>query len=102
MAQEFRGDRMSRGVVRGAALWLALAYAGPVAALIIGGGGAPSKDCLVTFDVDANFPSEAPNQVRCVDGDSHCDHDGAVNGSCSLWVKVCANSTFNPACTLSG
>jgi len=93
---------MSTAVVRGAAVLFALVCARPAAALVIGGGGAPTKDCLVALDVDANFPYEAPNQVRCVDGDTACDADMTVNGSCSLRVKVCANSTYSAACTANG
>jgi hypothetical protein len=79
-----------------------LALAAPAAAIEIGGGGSKSTDCLVTFDVDANFPGTAPKQVRCMDGDMSCDDDGVVNGICSLRIRVCANSTFSPDCTLSG
>jgi hypothetical protein len=80
----------------------ALAGAAPAMAIIVGGGGAKSKDCLVVFEADANFPLAAPKQVRCTDGDPSCDADGDVNGVCSVPVKVCANSTFNSACTLNG
>ena len=52
--------------------------------------------------MDANFPVAKPKQVRCVDGDSACDNDGVVNGVCDLRIRLCANSTFNPSCTLSG
>ena len=65
-------------------------------------GGAVSKDCLVVFDAAANFPITAPKQVRCVDGDTACDADGIINGICSLPVRVCVNSTFSSACSLSG
>jgi len=79
----------------------ALAGAGPATAIVVGGGGSKSKDCLVVFEADANYPDEAPKQVRCHDGDD-CDKDGAVNGSCSLPVKVCVNSTFSSECSLNG
>lgn len=79
-----------------------LGLAAPAAAVIVGGGGSQSKDCLVVFDVDANFPPADPKEVRCVDGDPTCDNDGVVNGICSLRVKVCANSTFSSACNVSG
>src|SRR6185369_4897598 len=67
-----------------------------------GGGGSSTTDCLVAFDVAANFPIDAPKQVRCVDGDPNCDDDNTVNGICSLRIKVCANSTFSSACAISG
>jgi hypothetical protein len=87
---------------RVAVLTAMLVFAAPAAAVIVGGGGSKSKDCLVVFDVDANFPATDPTQVRCVDGDSSCDADGTINGICSLRVKVCANSTFSSACSASG
>jgi hypothetical protein len=87
---------------RVAVLAAALAGAAPATAVIVGGGGAKSKDCLVVFDAAANFPLAAPKQVRCADGDPSCDADGDVNGICSLPVKVCVNSTFSSACTLNG
>jgi hypothetical protein len=89
-------------VGRVAALAAALAISVPAAAVVVGGGGSPTKDCLVVFDVDANYPASDPTQVRCVDGDSSCDADLVVNGSCSLRVKVCANSTFSSECSVSG
>jgi hypothetical protein len=84
------------------ALALLLAAAAPAAALVIGGGGSAATDCLLALSVDANFPPTAPTQVRCVDGDPGCDDDGVVNGVCDLRLRVCANSTFDPACTLAG
>jgi hypothetical protein len=91
------------GALRAALAMLALTLAsGAAPALEIGGGGSSSTDCLVTLSVDANYPLTAPKQVRCVDGDPICDDDGIVNGVCDLRVALCANSTFNPACTISG
>lgn len=84
------------------ALSLTLAVATPVAALVIGGGGSKATDCLLALSVDANHPLTAPRQVRCTDGDPTCDDDGTVNGVCTLRVAVCANSTYNPSCTLAG
>ncbi|MBX3024237.1 hypothetical protein KF840_04925 [bacterium] len=86
----------------GGCLALALALAAPASALVIGGGGSPSTDCLLALSVDANYPLGGPKQVRCVDGDASCDDDGAVNGVCSLRIALCANSTLDPSCTLSG
>ncbi len=84
------------------ALAVTLALSAPAAAIIVGGGGSKSQDCLVVFDADANFPTSDPREVRCVDGDSSCDKDGIVNGVCSLSIRVCANSTFSSACSVSG
>lgn len=89
-------------MVRAAALGAAIAIAHPAVALVIGGGGSKATDCLVALQVDANFPLTDPRQVRCTDGDPTCDDDGLVNGACALRVAICVNSTFNPACTLSG
>lgn len=79
----------------------ALVGAVSASALVVGGGGSKSKDCLVVFDADANYPAEAPKQVRCHDGDD-CDADGSVNGACSIPIKVCVNSTFSSECSLNG
>lgn len=67
-----------------------------------GGGGSKKRDCLVTFDAAVNQPTGKPKHVRCTDGDAACDSDGIVDGICSFELSVCANSTFNPDCTLSG
>lgn len=70
-------------------------------ALVAGGGGSSKTDCLAVFDAPVNIPSAKPRHVRCVDGDP-CDADGLVNGGCDFPVTVCANSTFDPRCTLVG
>ena len=94
---------MYRAVVGcGAVLGAALVAAAPTDAIVVGGGGSASKDCLVVFDAAVNFPITEPNQVRCVDGDPTCDEDGIVNASCSIAVRVCVNSTFSSECTLNG
>jgi len=74
----------------------------PAGALEVGGGGSRRRDCLATFDAAVNLPAGKPKHVRCVDGDPACDSDGVVNGLCSFEVSVCANSTFEPECTLNG
>ncbi len=89
-------------VGRLATLCALLAGATPATAIVIGGGGSKSSDCLLALSVDANFPVTNPKQVRCVDGDPTCDDDGVVNGGCDIPVVVCANSSFDPSCTLSG
>lgn len=80
----------------------ALVSAAPAMAIIVGGGGAKGKDCLVVFDASANYPLTTPKQVRCADGDASCDADGEVDGICTVPVKVCVNSTFSSACSLNG
>ncbi len=84
------------------ALLAALATSFAVQAIIVGGGGSPSTDCLLVFSVDANYPPGHPHHIRCTDGDASCDLDGKVNGSCQFAVAVCANSTADPRCTLNG
>jgi hypothetical protein len=78
-----------------------LALSARAHAFPIGGGGSISTDCLLVFDANANTPPERPHHIRCIDGDP-CDADGAINGSCQFAVGVCANSTFDPRCTLNG
>ncbi len=80
---------------------LVLAGSTPASAAIYGGGGSSKTDCLAVFSADVNYPATKPKQIRCADGDP-CDADGVVNGSCSFAVGICANSTFDARCTLSG
>lgn len=70
-------------------------------ATVVGGGGPRSQDCLAVFDTPAALTSTM-RSIRCVDGDPACDGDGIVNGECKFPVAVCANSTFEPLCSLSG
>ena len=67
---------------------------------MVGGGGSSTTDCLTVFDAPANVPARTPKNVRCKDGDA-CD-DGTVNGRCEFPVAVCANSTADARCTLTG
>jgi hypothetical protein len=70
---------------------------------VVGGGGSSRTDCLVVFDAPVNVPPDRPRRYRCTDGDPACDADGAVNGVCTVPVRVCANSSYNPnACSLVG
>ena len=71
-------------------------------AVIVGGGGSASSDCLAVFDAPVNFPVDRPRNVNCTDGDASCDADGTVNGHCDFSVAMCANSTADPRCTLNG
>jgi hypothetical protein len=78
------------------------AFAHSVAAVIWGGGGIVSNDCLAVFDANINSPAARPSSVRCVDGEVGCDLDGSVNGVCEFPVTLCVNSTFDDRCTLRG
>jgi hypothetical protein len=92
--------------------WRRLYVAGVVAAavhmapragaVVVGGGGKASSDCLAVFEAAANTPASKPRDVKCVDGDPACDADGTVNGTCEIPVAVCVNSTAISACTLDG
>lgn len=91
------GEKLRRGtVVWGliASLWL-VPEAG---ADVVGGGGRAKTDCLTVFDVPVSL---AQRRWSCTDGDA-CDGDGEVNGQCVFPVAVCANSTFDAACSLQG
>lgn len=83
-----------------ASLWITCLVSGRLEAVEFGGGGSAKRDCLVTFVAAINYPTSKPKQVRCVDGDPACDADGTVDGVCSFELSVCANSTFEPSCTL--
>ncbi|HET9062659.1 MAG TPA: hypothetical protein VFO62_05170, partial [Candidatus Binatia bacterium] len=63
-------------------------------ALVVGGGGSATSDCLVVFDAAVNSPVANPRDIRCADGDP-CDADGTVNGVCEFPISMCANSTFD-------
>jgi hypothetical protein len=76
-------------------------WSAPSSALIIGGGGSASTDCLAVFQVSDGVPLKG-RKIKCVDGDPSCDADGVINGSCQIPVAVCANSTALSKCTLSG
>jgi len=93
---------MRTAVVGGLVILATVLLAPPARALVVGGGGPVKNDCLVVFDVDANFPLSNPSHVRCVDGDAACDDDLTKNGYCSIRVKVCANNTSSSECTASG
>lgn len=78
-----------------------LLLASPAGAVIFGGGGSARTDCLAVFDAPVNTPVSRPRYVRCTDGDI-CDADGTVNGVCQFSIGVCANSDFDPRCTMAG
>jgi hypothetical protein len=79
-----------------------LAPARPAGAITVGGGGSPRTDCLAVFEAAANSPARHPRDIRCTDGDPTCDADGVVNGACDFAIAVCANSNFDPICTMQG
>lgn len=84
------------------ALALSIMRGEVVHAVVFGGGGSPSSDCLAVFDGPVNSPASRPRSVRCVDGDPACDGDATVNGQCQFPIRICANSTVDPRCTLNG
>lgn len=91
-----------RDVVRAAIVLAAVVVPVSTArATVVAGGGPRSQDCLAVFETPVVL---APNvrTIRCVDGDPACDGDGLVNGECRFPITVCANSTFEPLCTLNG
>lgn len=95
-------QELMHGVVRLAvAIAMVAAASGTTGATVVPGGGPRSQDCLAAFDVPA-AASSTMRSIRCTDGDPACDGDGLVNGECKFPVAVCANGTFEPACTLSG
>jgi hypothetical protein len=79
-----------------------LAPATRAGAMTVGGGGSRRLDCLAVFEADANVPASRPKNIHCTDGDPTCDADGVVNGACEFAIAICANSNFDPACTLRG
>ena len=92
-----RGGYWSLAIVAG--VWLLAAA--PARAVVFGGGGSSKSDCLLVFDGPLNDPLAKPKRIRCTDG-APCDADGLVNGVCVFPIAVCANSTFDPRCTLNG
>ena len=95
--QEFMHHALRAVLVVG---WIG-ASASLAGAGVVAGGGPRSQDCLAVFDTPAALlPTK--RTIRCVDGDPACDGDGLVNGECKFPVAVCANSTFEPLCSLSG
>ncbi len=70
----------------------------PARAGIVAGGGSRATDCLAVFDVPEALPQR---RWTCTDG-SACDSDGEINGRCVFPVSLCANSSFDPRCTLRG
>ncbi len=69
-------------------LWAAFA---PVAAraqcppACAGGGGPAATDCFLAFG------GVSGTTVACTDGDSACDQDGTIDGTCTLAVTACTN-----------
>jgi hypothetical protein len=78
-----------------------LAFASPVSAEILRGGGSSVTDCVLVLDVPgANKPAlpKTPKSVDCIDGDPTCDDDGVRNGQCVFGIRACINSTLFPDC----
>jgi hypothetical protein len=76
-------------------------YVNASAAVITGGGGSKSTDCLAVFDAAVNSPASNPRNIVCEDG-AACDQDTTINGICEVSVVVCANSAAIPECSFSG
>lgn len=70
----------------------------PASGVIVGGGGRARTDCLAVFEVPVPL---SQRRWTCTDGDP-CDADGTINGQCVFSVGICANSTFDPVCSLQG
>jgi hypothetical protein len=101
--------RSARAAGALAALLCGLFAIGSAGASTISGGGPRSSDCLTVFQSPAPVLGNS-HQITSTDGDASCganndpscDADADVNGECQFQVAVCANSTADPACTLSG
>lgn len=78
-----------------------LGFTATSAATIAGGGGSKTTDCLAVFDAPVNSPVGKPRNIVCEDG-TLCDEDGDINGICEVSIRVCANNTSLPDCTLNG
>ena len=70
---------------------------------IIPGGGSAKNDCYTAWV--ANNPGNVPfldsrdavsALQQCTDGDPQCDFDGALDGSCTFHIRVCAHTASNP------
>ena len=71
-------------------------------AVVVGGGGSRSADCVSVFDAPgANSPAapKSPRSIDCIDGDGSCDADGTRNGRCIFDLKICVNSNALAECT---
>ena len=91
-------SKFGRTALRALAFGSVVLVSAPANAVIIGGGGRPRTDCLSVYDVPNPLPKR---RWTCVDGED-CDADGEKNGQCVFQVAICANSTFDPACSLQG
>src|SRR5262249_22218425 len=82
------------------ALLPATAGVRPAGAVVVGGGGSASTDCIAVIDAPANSPAApaTPKNVDCVDG-AMCDADHARHGRCLLHVTPCVNSTMIAGCS---
>ncbi len=70
----------------------------------IPGGGSSKNDCYTAWV--SNNPGNVPfldsrgavsALQQCTDGDPQCDFDGALDGSCTFRIRVCANTASNTA-----
>jgi hypothetical protein len=84
--------------------WLvitALVVASSAEAVIVGGGGFRTSECVSVFDAPANYPAppRTARSVDCIDGDTSCDADGVRNAQCTFDIRLCVNSTAIAGCT---
>jgi hypothetical protein len=80
---------------------MAISVASLADAVVVGGGGSSTTDCMSVFDAPgANhpIPPKLPKNVDCIDGDVTCDADGLRNGECSFSIQVCVNSSAIAGC----
>jgi hypothetical protein len=77
----------------------------PAPGRCIGGGGKKRGDCLVEFNTNGPVTlnrkrTNVRRLLRCIDGDSWCDRDGAADGKCTFGVAVCVgnNDPRYPTC----
>jgi hypothetical protein len=66
----------------------------PLPGRCIAGGGSSSTDCMLEFLAHARVELTAHGTrvkpvVRCTDGDTLCDLDGARDGKCTVGVALC-------------
>lgn len=92
---------MQRAAAIALSIGITLSTGSYVDAVIVGGGGSSTTDCMAVFDAPgANHPAppKTAKNVDCIDGDVSCDADGLRNGECSFTIQVCVNSSAIAGC----
>jgi hypothetical protein len=90
--------QLDRWKVVGAMAFFGLFVADIGSAGLIPGGGKPSTDCLVEWDVQG---ASGSNRVSCMDGDPTCDTDGQCQNTCTFSIRLCVNQSNVAGCTPS-